>query len=50
MTEDRADHDVAVEVDPDEAHPRGAFFLTLGFIGLIIVVWGYSYAILIGRG
>lgn len=50
VTDDVLDREVPVEVDPDDAHPIGAFVLTMAFLVLIAAVWIYSYSILIGRG
>jgi len=38
-----ADHDT-------EAHPRGTLVLMLLYLVLTVAMWGYLYAMLMGRG
>jgi hypothetical protein len=44
------EHDEAAAVESEEEEgPRGTFLLTLGFLGLIVVLWFWTYAELLGR-
>lgn len=48
MNDERDDVAVVAE-EHDEEEPRGTFLLTLGFLGLIVVLWFWTYAELLGR-
>ena len=39
-----------VEAVDDEEHPRGTFFLVLVFLVMIVVLWFWTYGVLIERG
>jgi hypothetical protein len=34
----------------EEEQPRGTFFLVLVFLVMIIVLWVWTYGVLLGRG
>jgi hypothetical protein len=46
---DERDDVAAVSGEEHEEQPRGTFLLTLGFLGLIVVLWFWTYAELLGR-
>jgi hypothetical protein len=37
------------EPRPDEVHSKGTFLITGLVLGLVIVVWVYTYLVLLGR-